>query len=73
MMNNKHVQQYIWYTSNLTPEGEERCHYHDGKWYSAYITDPEPNIIDKYDMRFVGVGDILFPQKHTNTPIQPLR
>lgn len=65
MDNYNNTPEYFWYTSQTPPEGEYRCHFYNGQWYGAYMTDPEPNLIDKHGMTFVGVGGITFPQEYT--------
>lgn len=71
MTEQHNTPHYFWYMSRLLPEDAHSCHYYDGQWYSAYPDDVDPHIIDKYNMRFAGIGDTTLPQTHSNSISQP--
>jgi len=66
MINHVTIPNYFWYTSATSPTGENRCHFYNGQWYSAYINEPDTRIINKYKMTFVGIGDVSFPETYSN-------
>lgn len=56
--------RYLWYITTAPPTNDVRCYYRAGQWFVAYLTEPDDDIIDQYDMRYVGMGDSLFPETY---------
>jgi len=56
--------RYLWYITTTPPDGEDRCYYCNGQWFGAYRNELDPDFIDQYNMRYVGMGNESFPETY---------
>lgn len=52
------VPIYHWYRANKRIEGDCMTYWVNGRQYVGYTEEPSYEDIEKYDLRFIGIGDI---------------
>lgn len=52
------VPIYHWYIANKRIEGKYRVFWVNGRQYVGFTEEPSYEDIEKYDLRFSGIGDI---------------
>ena len=49
-----------WYESRGAPTGQYVAVWRIGRQFLGYLYEPDYQVIDRFDMRFVGYGDMSF-------------
>lgn len=56
--NYESVPKYHWYEVKNRIEGDYRCHWINGKQYIRFTEEPSYELIERYDLREKGYGDM---------------
>lgn len=52
------MTNYYWYTTPYTEYFGGQSYYYKGVQYVGFIDEPEPLILDRYKLRYVGAGSM---------------
>lgn len=58
MTNYDEVPQFLWYRAYRHTHGHYRTYWVNGKEYISFDEEPTYEEIQRYDLRFLGVGDM---------------
>lgn len=49
-----------WYESKQNVEGQYVIVMRLGRWFAGFVNEPSYRVIDRYDLREVGIGDMRY-------------
>lgn len=49
-----------WYESKGSVEGQYVIVFRLGRWFAGFVNEPDYRVIDRYNLREVGIGDMRY-------------